>query len=56
MKFRVILIVLFTLPVLLKGQSDVIFYSEAPMHVKYKEGEADKGAASSTTLYIDGSV
>lgn len=56
MKFRIILIVLFTLPILLKGQSDVIFYSEAPMHVKYKENEANKGESSSTTLYVEGSV
>lgn len=58
MKFRIILAILFVLPILMKGQSDVIFYSEAPMYVKYKEGEAEanKGKSSSTTLYIEGSA
>lgn len=56
MKFRVILTVLFIFPILVKGQSDVIFYSEAPMYVKYKANETDKGKSTSTTLYIDGSA
>lgn len=56
MRFSVILIVLFLFPVIIMGQSDVIFYSEAPMYVKYKEGETKKGESSSTTLYIGGSA
>lgn len=42
----------------MKGQADVIFYSEGPMYVKYKEGQdtATKGEKESTTLYIQGSA
>lgn len=46
------------LPLVVKGQSDVVFYSQAPMYVQYKtsESEATKGESSSTTLYISGSA
>ena len=58
MKLRLVLVVLLFLPLLVKGQSDVIFYSKGKMHVKYKPAAPSvvQGESSSTTLYIDGSV
>lgn len=58
MKLRLVLVVLLLLPLFLKGQSDVIFYSKGKMYVKYKDATAPevKGESSSTTLYISGSA
>lgn len=56
MKLRLFLVVLLLLPLLVKGQSDVKFYSKGKMYVQYKGTEAQKGATESTTLYIDGSA
>lgn len=58
MKLRLVLVVLLLLPLFLKGQSDVIFYSKGKTYVKYKDtgSAADKGESPSTTLYISGSA
>lgn len=58
MKLRLVLVVLLLLPLFLKGQSDVIFYSKGKTYVKYKDTgtAADKGESPSTTLYISGSA
>ncbi len=58
MKLRLVLVVLLLLPLFLKGQSDVIFYSKGKTYVKYDEAgsAADKGESPSTTLYISGSA
>lgn len=54
MKLRIILFILFVLPLVVKGQSDVIFYSEAPMYVGY--GTNTSGESASTALYVSGSA
>ncbi|MBF0649784.1 T9SS type A sorting domain-containing protein [Dysgonomonas sp. GY75] len=58
MKLRLVLVVLLLLPLFLKGQSDVIFYSKGKTYVKYKDigNPAEKGDGPSTTLYISGSA
>lgn len=58
MKYRLILVILLILPLFVRGQADVVFYSQAPIYVQYKtsESEATKGESSSTTLYISGSA
>ncbi|MFV0417355.1 MAG: T9SS type A sorting domain-containing protein [Dysgonomonas sp.] len=58
MKLRLILVAILMLPLLVKGQTGVVFYSKAPIYVKYKDTESDatKGESSSTTLYISGSA
>ncbi|MDU1890597.1 MAG: T9SS type A sorting domain-containing protein [Dysgonomonas sp.] len=37
-------------------ENGIIMYSKGKMYVGYKTGEANKGATSSTALYIDGSA
>lgn len=61
MKLRLVLVVLFFLPLLVKGQSPtpatpvgVKFYSKGPIYVSY--GAVADGSAASTTLYIQGSA
>jgi len=56
MKLRLFLVVLLLLPLLVKGQTDVKFYSKGKMYVQYKGTAAQKGETESTTLYIDGSA
>lgn len=62
MKLRLILVVLFFLPLFVKGQSSdpnkVIFYSKGKTYVKYPDAviATDKGESPSTTLYISGSA
>lgn len=60
MRFRLVLAVLFFLPMMVKGQIPtpatpvgVIFYSMAPMYVGYGT-DTDGESSSSTTLYIQG--
>ncbi|MDR2004007.1 MAG: T9SS type A sorting domain-containing protein [Prevotella sp.] len=59
MKLRLVLVVLLFLPLFLKGQSDVIFYSKGKTYVKYKTDGTPApvaGESSSTSLYIGGSA
>lgn len=56
MKLRLGLVILLFLPLLMKGQSPVVFYSKGKMHVKFNSSYTTGEASGSTTLYIKGSA
>ncbi|NDV77620.1 hypothetical protein [Dysgonomonas sp. 511] len=64
MRLCLISAIFLLIPMLLWGQvekkgeprSGVVFYSQAPMYVAYKSGETNKGNASSTAMYVEGSM